>query len=193
MKHIVRASIITMSIVVALLTMAIIGYRCFLVPHSGIYTYESLRAEEERFDKVLEQASDEEKFLVLRYAIYQNYVPFITCDVDPHENINSVISKWSRTKQIYNALSDNEELLCQIYPDLNALSRYVGIIQMNEYIMEMRARRGLPPTDIDVEQMRAEIHLNLAKDSLLFENLNKQSRKKNSLVNTYFGTPSLKN
>lgn len=71
--------------------------------------------EMKRFEKVLQDAPDEERFLMLRYALY-NYLPI--CNPDPYFDMFWGVSLWHRTLDLYCSLSNREDLLCQIYPDV---------------------------------------------------------------------------
>lgn len=80
--------------------------------------------ERERFDQVLESAPDEELFIVLQYAIVDEIVP--TFEIDPYYYIYTGVTPWFRTLRIYDKLAENrEDLLQQIYPDVEALGDYV--------------------------------------------------------------------
>lgn len=84
---------------------------------------EGYAKEQSRFAKVLSEASDEELFVVLNYAIAQHYVP--NKDIDPFYNIHVMVGHWQRSLMVYNNLSDRKDLLKKIYPDLKELDNYV--------------------------------------------------------------------
>lgn len=72
--------------------------------------------EMKRFEKVLQDAPDEERSLMLRYALYNHYLPI--CNPDPYFDMFWGVSLWHRTLDLYCSLSNREDLLCQIYPDV---------------------------------------------------------------------------
>ena len=79
--------------------------------------------EQARFAKVLSEASDEELFIVLNYAIAQHYVP--NKNIDPFYNKHVMVGCWQRSLMVYNNLSNRKDLLKKIYPDLKVLDEYV--------------------------------------------------------------------
>ena len=85
---------------------------------------EGYAKEQERFAKVLKDASDEELFAVLNYAIAHHYVP--NRDIDPFYNMHVMVGCWQRSLMIYNNLSGRKDLLRKIYPDLKVLDEYVN-------------------------------------------------------------------
>lgn len=84
---------------------------------------EGYAKEQARFAKVLSEASDEELFIVLNYAIAQQYVP--NKEIDPFHNMFVMVGHWQRSLMVYNNLSDRKDLLKKIYPDLKVLDEYV--------------------------------------------------------------------
>lgn len=84
---------------------------------------EGYAKEQARFAKVLSEASDEELFIVLNYAIAQHYVP--NREIDPFLNMFVMVGHWQRSLMVYNNLSDRKDLLKKIYPDLKVLDEYV--------------------------------------------------------------------
>lgn len=85
---------------------------------------EGYAKEQARFAKVLSEASDEELFIVLNYAIAQQYVP--NKDIDPFYSKGVMVGCWQRTLMVYRNLSDRKDLLKKIYPDLKVLDEYVN-------------------------------------------------------------------
>lgn len=85
---------------------------------------EGYAKEQARFDKVLSEASDEELFIVLNYAIAQHYVP--NRDIDPFYNMHVMVGHWQRSLMVYDNLSERKDLLKKIYPDLKVLDEYVN-------------------------------------------------------------------
>ena len=79
--------------------------------------------EQARFAKVLSEASDEELFVVLNFAIAHQYVPNRT--IDPFHDMFVMVGHWQRSLMVYNNLSDRKDLLKKIYPDLKVLDEYV--------------------------------------------------------------------
>jgi len=136
--------------------------------------------EMKRFEKVLQDAPDEERFLMLRYALYNHYVPI--CDPDPYHDMFSGVAHWSRTWDIYGSLSNREDLLCQIYPDVKKLEEYVN---SNSFFWGDDAFAQ----DSTFKTILPTIESNLAKDSILFKSMERPPRK---LIKKYFGTPLMK-
>ena len=138
---------------------------------------EGYRKEQERFDKVLQQASDKELLIVLKYAIIHHYVP--TYDVDPYYNIMAGVGSWHRTKMIYDKLSRRPDLLRKIYPNLGVLRDYVN---RNEFVQ--------PFTDTVASQT---ILRNSQKDGKYFvDSLMGVGSDSSSLAYKYFGTPLMR-
>ena len=79
--------------------------------------------EQARFAKVLKEASDEELFVMLSYAIANHYVP--NREIDPCYNVNVMAGCWQMSLMVYNNLSGRKDLLRKIYPDLKVLDEYV--------------------------------------------------------------------
>ena len=137
---------------------------------------EGYAKELERFDKVLQQASDRELLIVLKYAIVHHYVP--TRDIDPYFNVFAGVGSWHRTKMVYDKLTRRPDLLRKIYPDLGVLRDYVN---RNEYVR--------PFTDTVAAQT---ILHNAQKDGKYdVDSLMGVRSDKASLVYKYFGTPLL--
>lgn len=126
---------------------------------------EGYAKEQARFAKVLSEASDEELFIVLNYAIAQQYVP--NKEIDPFHNMFVMVGHWQRSLMVYNNLSDRKDLLKKIYPDLKVLDEYV----------HWGRQSGAPYPDTIVSQK-------------ILNNVKQESRKMNSkLISKYFRTP----
>ena len=124
--------------------------------------------EQERFAKVLKEASDEELFTVLNYAIAQQYVP--NKEIDPFHNMFVMVGHWQRSLMVYNNLSDRKDLLKKIYPDLKVLDEYV----------KWGRQSGTSYPDTIVSQK-------------ILNNVKQESRKMNSkLISKYFRTPLMR-
>ena len=135
---------------------------------------EGYAKEQERFEKVLNEASDKELLIVLKYAIIHHYVP--TCDVDPYFYVFAGVGSWHRTKMIYDKLSRRPDLLRKIYPNLGILGDYVN---RNEFVQ--------PFTDTVASQT---ILRNSQKDGKYFvDSLMGVRSDSSSLAYKYFGTP----
>lgn len=133
--------------------------------------------EQERFEKVLNEASDKELLIVLKYAIIHHYVP--TYDVDPYYNVLAGVGSWHRTKMIYDKLSRRPDLLRKIYPNLGILRDYVN---RNEFVQ--------PFTDTVASQT---ILRNAQKDGKYFvDSLMGVRSDTSSLAYKYFGTPLMR-
>lgn len=133
--------------------------------------------ERDRFAKVLSEASDEELFIVLKYAVAHHYVPNMF--VDPFHDMYVMVGCWQRSLMIYEKLLDRKDLLQQIYPDLEVLDEYVN----------WGRQTGAPYPDTIVSQtildnVRNDIN---QLDSLMGSNMGNQS-----LEYKYFGTPLLR-
>ena len=121
--------------------------------------------EQARFAKVLKEASDEELFVVLNFAIAHQYVPNRT--IDPFYDMFVMVGHWQRSLMVYNNLSDRKDLLKKIYPDLKVLDEYV----------HWGRQSGAPYPDTIVSQK-------------ILNNVQQESRKMNSkLISKYFRTP----
>lgn len=137
---------------------------------------EGYAKEQERFEKVLNEASDKELLIVLKYAIIHHYVP--TYDVDPYHNVLAGVGSWHRTKMIYDKLSRRPDLLRKIYPNLGILRDYVN---RNEFVQ--------PFTDTVASQT---ILRNSQKDGKYFvDSLMGVRSDSSSLAYKYFGTPMM--
>ena len=68
---------------------------------------EGYAKEQARFAKVLSEASDEELFIVLNYAIAQQYVP--NKEIDLFHNMFVMVGHWQRSLMVYNNLSDRKD------------------------------------------------------------------------------------
>ena len=122
--------------------------------------------EQARFAKMLKEASDEELFTVLNYAIANHYVP--NRDIDPFFNVHVMVGCWQRSLMVYRNLSDRKDLLKKIYPDLKVLDEYVNW-----------GRHGEPYPNDKVAQT-------------ILNNVQQESRKMDSkLISKYFETPLL--
>jgi hypothetical protein len=129
---------------------------------------EGYAKEQARFAKVLSEASDEELFVVLNYAIAQHYVP--NKEIDPFHNMFVMVGHWQRSLMVYNNLSDRKDLLKKIYPDLKVLDEYV----------KWGWQTGAPYPDTIVSQK-------------ILNNVKQESRKMNSkLISKYFRTPLMR-
>lgn len=123
--------------------------------------------EQARFAKVLSEASDEELFVVLNFAIAHQYVPNRTIDL--FHDMFVMVGHWQRSLMVYNNLSDRKDLLKKIYPDLKVLDEYV----------KWGWQTGAPYPDTIVSQK-------------ILNNVKQESRKMDSkLITKYFRTPSL--
>lgn len=128
---------------------------------------EGYAKEQSRFAKVLSEASDEELFVVLNYAIAQHYVP--NMDIDPYFNSHVMVGCWKRSLMVYNNLSSREDLLRKIYPDLKVLDEYVNW-----------GRHGEPYTDAIVSKA-------------ILKNAKENSQKMDDkLKKKFFGTPLMR-
>jgi len=210
MKHLSKKAKIFWAVAIVMIVV--------IVPISCYLFYKCLpeieyRAEQRRFSRVVSEASDEELFLMLRYAMYHHYVP--TWEVDPYFDIYVNIGGWHRTLNIYDVLvyRGRKDLLGQIYPDMKDLRDYVHSRRGDLYLTILECdTAGNPDTlmceEIDslkrdsVWQQRIvvakAIKQNLAKDSTLFETMWREAfrelPKKNpqSLAGKYFGTPLIR-
>ena len=86
------------------------------------------RAECQRFDSLLSNATDEELVVVLRYAISRRYVH--NRHVDPYNNKHVMCGTWKRSEMIFNKIADRHDLLQQIYPDVYMLKDYLQWFSM---------------------------------------------------------------
>lgn len=128
---------------------------------------EGYAKEQARFAKVLSEASDEELFVVLNYAIAQHYVP--NRDIDPFYSMGVMVGCWQRTLMVYRNLSDRKDLLKKIYPDLKVLDEYVNW-----------GRHGEPYPNDKVART-------------ILNNVQQESRKMDDkLWSKYFGTPLMR-
>ena len=84
---------------------------------------EGYTKEQASFAEVLKEASDEELFIVLNYAIANHYVP--NSEIDPFFSKSVMVGCWQRSLMVYDNLSDRKDLLKKIYPDLKVLDEYV--------------------------------------------------------------------
>lgn len=134
--------------------------------------------ERERFDKVLDEASDEELFLVLKYAIANHYVP--NRDVDPFFDLYVMVGCWQRSLKIYDKLLGRKDLLQQIYPDLEVLDEYV----------KWGWQTGQPYPDTIVSQ--AIIQHSQKDGGRSVDSLMDTRPLESSLKYKYFGTPLLR-
>ena len=128
---------------------------------------EGYAKEQARFAKVLSEASDEELFIVLNYAIANHYVP--NKNIDPFYNKHVMVGHWQRSLMVYNNLSDRKDLLKKIYPDLKVLDEYVKW-----------GRHGEPYTDTIVSMA-------------ILKNAKENSRKMDyKLKKEFFSTPLMR-
>ena len=125
--------------------------------------------EQARFAKVLKDASDEELFAVLSYAIAHHYVP--NREIDPFYNMHVMVGCWQRSLMVYNNLSGRKDLLRKIYPDLKVLDEYVNWGQQT----------GRPYPDTVVSKT-------------IMDNAKKECQGMDyRLVSKYFDTPLMRN
>ena len=125
--------------------------------------------EQARFAKVLKEASDEELFVMLNYAIAHHYVP--NREIDPFFNIHVMIGCWQRSLMVYDNLSDRKDLLRKIYPDLKVLDEYV----------HWGRQSGQPYPDASVSKT-------------IMDNAKKECQGMDyRLVSKYFDTPLMRN
>ena len=163
------------AIVLLFALMSVVDYMLF--PRSQSDPLKSIEAEQARFEKVLQQAPDDELLIVLKYAIVHHYVP--TRDIDPYYNFFAGVGSWHRTIMVYEKLSRGSDLLQKIYPDLDVLRDYVN---RNEFIK--------PFTDTVAAQTilhNAQIDGKYDVDSLMGARSDKTS-----LAYKYFGTPLMR-
>lgn len=135
------------------------------------------KAEQNRFEKVLQQASDDELFTVFKYAIARHYVP--NREVDPFSNIHVVVGCWQRSLKVYEKLSERKDLLQEIYPDLEVLDEYV----------KWGWQTGEPYPDTLVLQTILD---NVRKDINQLDSLMGSPSYKESLEYKYYGTPCMR-
>jgi hypothetical protein len=123
--------------------------------------------EQARFAKVLKEASDEELFVMLNYAIANHFVP--NRDIDPFYNMHVMVGCWQRSLIVYNNLSGRKDLLKKIYPDLKVLDEYVNW-----------GRDGEPYPDTNVSKT-------------IMDNAKKECQGMDyRLVSKFFGTPLMR-
>ena len=128
---------------------------------------EGYAKEQERFANVLKEASDEELFVVLNYAIANHFVP--NRDIDPYYDIHVMVGCWKRSLMVYNNLSGRKDLLRKIYPDLDVLDEYVNW-----------GRHGEPYPDTNVSKA-------------IMDNAERKCQgMDHRLVSKYFGTPMMR-
>ena len=193
-------------VVIAVAVVAIAWLLVSMWNKSHEYDGASIEQEKKRFEQVLQDAPDEELLLMLRYAMYNHYVP--TCEVDPFFDRYAVVGRWHRTLRIYNVLStrNREDLLKRIYPDLEDLENYVFYNgfdlwklksiedditweqdsflreEHDELVQDMQLRR--------LYEVAKIIDRRLAKDSSMFQLMTSEATKSpDCLVNKYFDTP----
>lgn len=140
------------------------------------------RSESERFDSLLAEAPDEELFLVLRYALYYDYVP--TGDIDPYENISCSLGRWYRTVAVFERLENRKDLLTQIYPDFRDLEMYVHACGVGGNERPYDSIRNAK-----IEAMHDQIHQTIDSDAELFETMDAE---KNGLRAKYYSIPKLR-
>lgn len=146
--------------------------------NSHLFDEQRYQKEKERFEKVLQQASDEELLLVLKFAIIHHHVPN-TWDIDPYINAAVGVGEWYRSLKVYDKLKNRTDLLQHIYPDLKVLDDY---IEINTIVR--------PFTDTLAAQT---ILHNAQKDNGLdVDSLMNAGTPHSSLAYKYFGTPLLR-
>lgn len=138
---------------------------------------EGYAKELERFDEVLQQASDEELFVVLKYAIANQYVP--NRDVDPYGYVFAGITSLHRSYLIYEKLSSRKDLLSKIYPNVQVLDEYV----------HWGRNSGRPYKNIIVS--RTILH-NAQKDKKKMDAQMGSIYDTSSMAYKYFGTPLMR-
>ena len=111
-----------------LLRIAIIVIICSAILAGGSYVLWGkecrYKAEQKRFQKVLTNASDEELFITLKYAIAYDYVP--DSQIDPFYNRYVMVGVWQRSLMVYDTLRNRRtDLLREIYPNMDVLDEYV--------------------------------------------------------------------
>lgn len=195
-------------VVIAVAVVAIAWLLLSMRNNSHESVSDSIEQEEKRFEQVLQDAPDEELLLMLRYAMYNQYVP--TCEVDPYFDRYAVVGCWHRTLRIYDVLSSRkrEDLLKRIYPDLDDLKNYVFYKgyklwelksieddttweqdsflreEHDELVQDMQLRR--------LYEVAKIIDRRLAKDCSMFQLMTSEATKSpDCLVNKYFDTPFL--
>jgi hypothetical protein len=146
--------------------------------NSHSFDEQRYQKEEERFEKVLQQASDEELLLVLKFAIIHHHVPN-TWNIDPYMDVTVGVGEWNRSLKVYDKLKARADLLQQIYPDLKVLDDYITI---NTLVW--------PFTDTIAAQT---ILHNAQKDNGRdVDSLMNAGTRRSSLEYKYFGTPLLR-
>ena len=134
---------------------------------------EGYAKEQERFEKVLNEASDKELLIVLKYAIAHRYVP--NRDIDPYSSMFVLVGRWQRSLMVYEKLSDRKVMLRKIYPDLKVLDDY---LRWNGH--------GKPYPDTIVSQAILD---NVGKNSQELDSIVGTVFDESSLAYKYFGTP----
>ena len=161
------------AIIVILLSLtAVVVYMLFSRSQGG--SLNGIEAEKARFEKVLQQAPDEELFIVFKYAIAHHYVP--NRQVDPFYDMYVMVGGWQRSLMVYKELLDRENLLREIYPDLEVLDEYV----------HWGRQTGQPYPDTVVSQT---ILNNVRKDIKQLDSLMESPSYLESMRYKYFGTP----
>lgn len=163
---------ITLSIIITIVVIAIAS-----ILYAQDYRETSYQQEQKRFSKVLKQASDEELFIVLKYAIAHHYVP--NNEVDPYFNMYVMVGLWKRSLMVYEKLKPKEDLLQQIYPDLEVLDDYIKWGHLS----------GAPYPDTVVSKAILD---NVGKDIKQIDSIMGNFGDNNSLLNKYFATPLLR-
>lgn len=170
-----KTILFTATILLLVATLLLIAVH-LLKQHEGkIYNRkEKYIAEQNRFSQVLQNASDDELFIVLKYAIAHRYVP--NSALDPYYDMYVMARPWKRSLKVYDKLSTRQDLLIQIYPDLETLDNYIKW-------------RGAPYPDTLVSQ---SILNNVDKDIKQVDSIMGKYEDHNSLEYKYFATPLLK-
>lgn len=163
---------ITLSIIITIVVIAIASI-LYAQDHSEI----RYQQEQKRFTKVLEQASDDELFIVLKYAIANHFVP--NNDLDPYFDMYVMVRPWKRSLMVYEKLKPKKDLLQQIYPDLEVLDDYIKWWHLS----------GAPYPDTVVSKAILD---NVGKDIKQIDSIMGKFGDKNSLINKYFATPLLR-
>jgi flagellar basal body-associated protein FliL len=163
-------------IVAAVLALAASSFFVFF-PMEREQEWDAYEKERNRFDEVLQQASDEELFVVLKYAIANQYVP--NRDVDPYGYVFVGITSLHRSYLIYEKLSSRKDLLSKIYPDVQVLDEYVhwGRQSGQPYKNNRVSRTILHNVQKDKEKMDAQM-------GSIFDT--------SSMAYKYFGTPFMR-
>ncbi len=175
-KIFLRGLLVFLAVVVGILIAALIVDVIIdeYVPEKKAEAKTAYAIEQERYTRMLEDASDAELFAVLRYAIMSGYVP--NEEGDPYGEPYVMVSPWERTILLYRRLDDRPDLLKTIYPDLDVLGEY----------MEWGKLRGSPYPNPEIA---ATIVANASKDSMEIKAMVGDFFDSTSVNYKYFATP----